>query len=183
MFAILASIGAVVLWRLPRSAVMSRVRIAGPAAASLLTGLALGLAVAQDRDLTGPRHGSGALDGLASLAGDLPSNAVVVFPAGPEGLHLAMPIQTMFGLDTFAIPEATLTASVAAALAHMEASGREVYWAEDANRPLTVPSAVAANPFRTARIRYTSADYGRRPPPLELTEIDHLVTLYRITAQ
>jgi hypothetical protein len=183
LLAIAASAGAAALWRLGLPGIMGRVRIDGRLAAALLVGLGLGLAVAQDSDLVGPRHGSGVIEGLTALAADLPPTAVVIFPEGPSGLHLAMPLQSMFGIDSFAIPEAELTPAVASTLTRMEALGREVYWAEDARRPVAAPPGITADPFRTARVRYSLADYGQRPPPLELKEIDHVVTLYRITAQ
>ncbi len=182
LLAVAASVGGRALWQLDPPGPFARARLAGPCAAALLAGLGLGLAVAQDRELLGPRHGAGAFEGLAALAADLPPNAVVVFPAGEAGVHLAMPLQAVFGVDAFAIPEAELTPAIGTTLARMEQFGRAVYWAEDAGRPPAPPEGLTATRVGTTRISYASADHGRTPPPLQLAAIDHVVTLYRVAA-
>src|SRR3712207_8514002 len=43
--------------------------------------------------------------GLGALAADLPPNALVIFTAGQAGVHHAMPLDWVFGVDAFAIPQ------------------------------------------------------------------------------
>ncbi len=181
LLAVAASIGAATLWLAAPRARTAAARIAGPSAAAVLVGLGLALAVAMDRDLFGPRHGSGTIAGVAALAKDLPPNALVVFPAGPAGIHVAMPLDMVFGVDAFAIPQPSLGPAVAATLARLEASGRATYWASEGNAPLALPPGVSATPVRTARIHYRVADHGPVPPPLYLAPVDDDLTLYRLS--
>lgn len=180
LLALAASGGALALWRL-RMPGRERLQLVGPLAAALLTGLGLGLATAQDRDLAGPRHAAGVPDGLTALAADLPSNALVVFPAGEAGNHLAMPLDMILGVDAFAITARTASPGIVSTLARMEAVGRAVYWAEDGPLQPVMPEGAVATRDRTSRVRYRIADNGPAPPPLQLRDIDHTITLYRLS--
>jgi len=155
-------------------------RATGPLAAATLVGLGLALAVAPTSAWLRTRHAAGAVEGLADLAASLPPHAVVVFPSGPAGIHLAMPLQFVFGVDAFAVPEATLTPAMAAALARMEESGRAVYWAADAAQRPVPPPGITVHPAHTAYIRYATVDRSEVSPPLQLTLVDHQIALYRV---
>ncbi len=181
LIAIAGSIGASALWHAPSSTRFRALRIAGPSAAAVLVGLALALGVAMDRDLVGPRHGAGTVAGITALAAELPANALVVFDSGPAGIHLAMPLDMVFGIDAFAIPQATLGPTLATTLARLEANGRATYWATEDHGSLSLPPGVEATPVRTVRIRYRVADHGLEPPPLQLGLVDDVVTLYRLS--
>ena len=138
------------------------------------------VAVGQDRELLGQRHASGTVDGLAALADELPADAVVIFPAGQAGIHLAMPLDMDFGVDAFNIPARTLTPALAIGLARMQARGRSIYWAEDGPVPPILTGAASAEAVRTARVHYQVADNGSVSPPLQLRDVDHEITLYRL---
>ena len=99
---------------------------AGPFAAAILVGLGLALEVGMARDLLEPRHASGAVAGVQNIAAQLPPNAVVIFPMGQAGIHVAMPLGYDFGVDAFAIPSATMTGNIRDALARMEQAGKLV---------------------------------------------------------
>ena len=181
LLAIAASVGALALWRLRPDGRLARFQVAAPVAAAILVGSGLGLAVAQDRDLVGARHGAGVLSGLTALASDLPGNALVVFPGDQAGIHLAMPLEAVFGVDSFVVPARAVVPEIASTLARMEAAGRAAYWVEDGGRPPILPDGVTVTPYRTARVHYRVADNGPVPPPLQLRDVDHALTLYRLS--
>jgi len=181
LLALIASIGATTLWRLELRGHLTRLRELGPFAAAILTGLGLAVAVAHDGDLAGPRDAAGAVAGLRTLAANLPPDAVVVFPAGPAGIHLAMPLDWDFGVTTFAVTETTLTPGIGAVLARWEESGRPTYWAQEGAQPPVLPAGATATLVRTTHVHYESADSGPVPPPLQLTAIDDVVMLYRVS--
>jgi hypothetical protein len=181
LIAILASIGAMSLARLELPRLGYRARGAGAVLAAVLVGLGLALEVAMARDLWGPRHAAGALAGVQELAAALPSNAVVVFPLGQAGIHLALPLGYDFAIDAFAIPSATMTPEIAATLGRFEAAGRAIYWAEEGTGTPSWPAGTTGEVVRTAHVRYTTADGGKTPPPLDLVVIDHVVTLHRVS--
>src|SRR5581483_3302611 len=87
LLVILATVGGRALWQLDLRGRLRSVGAVGSAAAVVLWALGLSLSVAADRDLLGPRHASGAIDGLMELSAGLPSNALVIFPAGPGGIN------------------------------------------------------------------------------------------------
>jgi hypothetical protein len=181
LIAIAATVGVRVLWqdglRWPRSAAAGRIVASG------LIGLGLGLSAAQDGDLVTPRNGSGVLEGLAALAADLPPNAVVFFPGGEAGIHLAMPLDSVLGVDAFVVPFRAADPERAATLARFDRAGRAVYWAEDGGRPPLLAESLVATAAGAGRIRYLTADNGPTPPPLQLREIDHRLTIYRLTRE
>ncbi len=181
LLAVVASIGAAALWEAAPRMRTTAIRFAGPAFAALLVGLGLAQAVAMDRDLLGPRHGAGTIAGLAALSDGLPPSALVVFAEGPAGIHLALPLDMLFGVDAFAIPQPALGPAVARTLARLEASGHSVYWVAEGDGPLALPSGVTATVVRSTRIRYRLADHGQVPPPLEFQLVDDNVTLYRLS--
>jgi hypothetical protein len=180
LLAIAASAGAGVLWHLRWPRPSPVLPGAGPLAAVLLVGLGLGIAIGQDRDFVSAPHGSGLVTGLTALADGLPNNAVVIFPTGQAGIHLAMPLDLDFGVDAFNVPGRALTPTLAAGLARMEAIGRSIYWAEDGPVPPILAGAASAESVRAIRIHYQVADNGGVPPPLQLRDVDHDITLYRL---
>jgi hypothetical protein len=181
LLAIAASVGTVVLWNTDLHGRFRRATALGPTAAAVLVGIGLALAVASGRDLLGPPHAAGAVAGLEALAADLPPNALVVFPAGMPGIHLAMPLDMVFGVDTVAMPPGVVTPATASTLARLDAEGRAIYWVGEGTGPLFLAPEITATPIRTATIRYRSADHGTVTPPLQPTEIEDRVTLYHLT--
>jgi hypothetical protein len=181
LLAIAASVGARALWRLGPPGRVRQLPAPGPAAAAVLVGIGLALAIAADRDLVGPPNAAGAIAGVETLAADLPPHALVIFPAGPPGIHLAMPLAMVFGVDAFAIPPGVLTPPTVSTLARLEAAGRAIYWVAEGEGPLVLAPEITATPTRTVRIRYLTADHGPVPPPLQFTEIEDRVTLYRLS--
>lgn len=180
LLALAAAAGAAQLWQLQRWTGRRPIAALGPACAAVLAGLGLGLSVAAGRDLLGPPHAAGAIEGIEALAADLPPDALVLFPAGPASIHLAMPLSMVFGIDAFALPPGLVTPAMVETLAHLETAGRTIYWAAEGTTPPALPAAIAAAPVRTVRIQYRSADHGPTPPPLGFTEITDRVTLYRL---
>jgi hypothetical protein len=184
LLAVAASAGAGYLWRgrlpLPIGRLF-RLPLSGQLIAALLTGLGLGLAVAQDRELVRARHGAAVIAGLTELAGYLPPNALVLFPSGQAGNHLALPLDMDFGIDAFALPVRAVTPAMGTTLARMEAAGRAIYWAEDGILQPILPEGAVATRDRTARIQYQVADNGPVPRPLQLRAVDHVITLYRLS--
>jgi hypothetical protein len=180
LLAIAASAGAGVLWRefgrWPRGIVP-----VGPAAAAILVGIGLAIAVASDRDLLGPPHAAGAIAGVETLAADLPPHALVVFPAGPPGIHLAMPLSMVFGVDAFAVPPGIVTPATVDTLKRLEAAGRAIYWVAEGTAPPSLAPEVTATPVRTIQVAYDSADHGPVPPPLQFIRVEDRVTLYRLS--
>ncbi|MEA2641383.1 MAG: hypothetical protein QOF51_2777 [Chloroflexota bacterium] len=204
LIAILASTGAAALWRAdprwfgavrpeeladrsarglaPQAGILhDALGHVGPLAATALVSLGLALAIAHDGDFIRPRHAAGVVDGLQGLAAKLPADAVVIFPAGNAGIHLAMPLDAEFGRMAFAIPEAQLTPTIAVTLQRMDAAGHPVFWAMDAFAHLETPPGVVAQMLTIERIGWESADHGPKPPPLELTRIDDVVAVYRLS--
>ncbi len=183
LIAILASIGAMALWRLSGPGGMSWSQSAGRLAVAILVGFGFAQQMVMDRALLGPRHAAGAVAGLEQLAAHVSRDGILIFPAGTAGFRLATALGYDMGVDTFAIPTGALTEEIATTLARMQSRGRSIYWAEDAARPLLVPDGVDAAPVGTVAVRYESADAGALPPPLRLTTVEERVTLYLITTR
>src|SRR5439155_26584212 len=155
--------------------------IGGPLVA-LLLGSGLGLQVARDVDLFGPRHAAGAIDGLSAIASELPADAVVLFPAGPAGNQLAMPLDMVFGRPAFALPARNINPAIARGIARLEDEGRAVYWAQDGPIVPVLPEGATAVRTASVQVRYTVADNGPVPPPLQLRPVEHNITLYRLAS-
>jgi hypothetical protein len=160
-----------------------RMRNAAALAVAVLVGLGLALQIAMDRDLLGPRHAAGAFAGVAELAAVLPPNAVVVFPTGQAGIHLALPLGYDFGFEAFAIPSATMTPEIAITLVRMQEAGKVVYWVEEGTGTPSFPDGATGELAATVHVRYETADGGKSPPPLDFITIDHVVTLHHVTFQ
>ena len=63
----------------------------------------------------------------------------MIFPGDQAGIHLAMPLDYVFGADAFVVPTRVVTPDMASTLARLEADGRAILWIEDGGRPPIVP--------------------------------------------
>ncbi|HZT05800.1 MAG TPA: hypothetical protein VFC51_02130 [Chloroflexota bacterium] len=155
-------------------------RVLGCPLAAILFGLGVAMGVVQDRDFVGPRHASGTIAALDAIARAVEPGAVVVFSAGPTGIHAALPLDLDLGVDAFALPTGALTPAISASMARLAANGRPIYWVQEGGITPTLPPGVTAARVAEFHLRYRSADNGPVPPPLRFKRVDDLVVLDRL---